>query len=148
MSATDCPRAAGLPDGPLKAFKFLNKPDDGTCDFCGSLQPDIFMARLEAGDVELVPTDKSYKVYVRNIGGQPFAQAFRTDEPSKPGEILKDPHDQSHWTWETRELSQAKFYFEHLSEAQMRRFVDLLNQKRLRIGYPGHFYRLPYFVSN
>ncbi len=40
-----------------------------------------------------------------------------------------------------------KFYFQHLAEDQHRAFVDLLNAKKLNIGYPGHFYVLPFFVK-
>lgn len=43
--------------------------EDDTCSYCGSLNPDILMARMEAGDIEIGPTDKSYKVYVKNLGG-------------------------------------------------------------------------------
>lgn len=40
----------------------------------------------------------------------------------------------------------AKFYFPHLSEDQRHEFVDLLNAKKINLGYPGYFYRLPFFV--
>jgi hypothetical protein len=140
-----CPRAIEDQGTNAISFEFLNKPDDGTCDYCGSLFGDEFMKRLEAGDVELGPTDKSYKVYVHNIGGKPFLQSHRIDEPSKPGEIMKDPMDQSHWTWTTREMQQCKFYFQHLSVDQQRRFIELLNAKKLKIGMPGHFYVRPFF---
>jgi hypothetical protein len=89
---------------------------DNTCSYCGSLSPEVFMARLDAGDVELGPTDKNYKVYVANAAGAEFGHF-------------------------------AKFYFQHLSEAQQIRFVELLNAKRLKFGMPGHFYRLPYFIT-
>ena len=41
----------------------------------------------------------------------------------------------------------AKVYFQHLSEAQRREFVDLLNARRVAVGYPGHFYVLPFFIA-
>jgi len=105
------------------------------------------MARLEAGDIELGPTDKSYKVYVHNLGGEQFKQSYRIDEPSKPGEIMKDPMDQSHWVWETRLRDECKFYFQHLSDEQRQRFVELLNDKKLKLSYPGYFYRMPFFIE-
>jgi hypothetical protein len=138
----NCPRR---PSG-AETFRYENKPDDGTCDYCGSLDQDTFMARVEAGDVILCPTDKNYKVYVRNKGGAPFKQSYRTDKPAGVGEVVKDPMDQSHWTWTTREATEAKFYFYHLSDAQRKRFVELLNDKKLNLDYPGYFYQLPYFV--
>jgi hypothetical protein len=38
-----------------------------------------------------------------------------------------------------------KFYYQHLSADQRREFVELLNDGTMRVGYPGHFYRLPFF---
>lgn len=40
----------------------------------------------------------------------------------------------------------GKFYFQHFSKAQRVRFVELLNAKKVRVGYPGEFYRLPFFI--
>jgi hypothetical protein len=131
-----CPRE---PQGEFfRRFEYEGRPDDGTCDYCGSLLAGAFMDRLEAGDVVLVPTDKDYKVYVRNDGGALFRQSHRTDDARTA--------DQSQWVWATREVSETKLYFEHLSEEQGRRFVELLNAGRLKLDFPGHFYRLPFFV--
>lgn len=143
MPACICPRSGGE-----RRFEFLNRPEDGTCDWCGSLDGDTFMARLVAGDVILTPTDKNYKAYVKNDGGAPFKQTYRTDQPSKPGEIMKDPMDQVQWVWSTREMNETKFYFEHLSEEQRVLFVELLNAKKIKVDVPGYFYRLPFFVTD
>jgi hypothetical protein len=134
-----CPRMATAPPGPLRDFCYENKPDDGTCDYCGSILPDVFMGRLEAGNVTLDPTDKTYKVYVHNDGGEPFRQSYRTDDDRS--------EDQSQWVWTTREQSQAKFYFQHLTENQRKRFVELLREGKLRLNYPGRFYVLPFFIT-
>ncbi|MCG5072264.1 hypothetical protein [Paraburkholderia tagetis] len=40
-----------------------------------------------------------------------------------------------------------KFYFQHLSPEQRTRFIALLNERKVKIGMPGHFYVLPYFVT-
>lgn len=40
-----------------------------------------------------------------------------------------------------------KFYLTHLNEAQKLKFVDLVNSKKMNIGYPGHFYVLPFFMT-
>lgn len=37
--------------------------DDGTCSYCGSESPEAFFKFVESGG-EVVPTDKSYKVYL------------------------------------------------------------------------------------
>lgn len=34
------------------------------CSYCGSLHPDVFLAKLKEG-ATLIPTDKSYKAYIR-----------------------------------------------------------------------------------
>jgi hypothetical protein len=112
---------------------------DETCSWCGSLNPDLLMERI-AVDISLGPTDKSYKVYVKNKGGQKFKQTFR-------GSNCPGGTDPSKWVWTTRETDDTKFYFQHLSEDQKREFVKLLNEKKLFIDYPGHFYRLPYFCQ-
>lgn len=81
------------------------------CSFCGSMDPEDFMAGVEDGSYTVGPTDKTYKAYVSTE--------------------TKDMH--------------GKFYYMHLSKEQRRRFVELLNEKKMKIGYPGCFYVLPYF---
>jgi hypothetical protein len=139
----DCPRRTS----PYGTFAWDIEPEhdrysetDDTCTHCGSLNPDTLMARLEAGTVELGPTDKSYKVYVHNSGGESFKQTYRTDnKPFYHGHGSPD-HD-----WVTREMDQTKFYFQHLSPEQRVRFVELLNEGKVKVGYPGYFYNLPFF---
>lgn len=40
--------------------------EDQTCSYCGSINPEVFMAGIEDGSIILGPTDKSTKVYVRS----------------------------------------------------------------------------------
>jgi len=98
------------------------------------------MARLEAGDVELDPTDRNYKVYVRNKAGRNFSQTYRTDSKPFKG------YDSTEHDWVTREIAETKFYFQHLSRIQKQRFVELFREGKLVIGYPGYFYATPYFI--
>lgn len=128
-----CPR--GMEIGAARRAVWLT---DDTCSYCGSIHPIDFMARLEAGTMKLEPTDKDYKVYVVNDGGEDFKQTYRED--GSPG-----GNDPSKWNWTTRSQSRAKFYFQHLSQDQRRRFVELLNENKLKLDIPGHFYRLPFF---
>lgn len=139
-----CPRRVGSGlDSPVFNLPALDHwRDDGTCSFCGSLNPDVFMARVEAGDVQLEPTDKSYKVYVQNSGGEAFKRSYR-DCPK--GATCTGPKDCTHWV--TREQPSSKFYFQHLSTAQRHRFVELMNAQRLKLAFPGHFYVLPFFAK-
>lgn len=121
--------------------------NDDTCSWCGSLNPDILMARLEAADIEIGPTDKSYKIYVRNVGGAMFKQTYRdcyaragTSKPECTG-----PDDCAHWV--TRDTDQTKFYFQHLSPEQQTRFIEFYNSKQMKLGYPGNFYVRPFFCG-
>ncbi len=114
--------------------------EDDTCSYCGSLNQDVFMARCAVGDVELTPTDKNYKVYVRNAGGEVFKMTYRKDCKDCTG-----PDDCTHWVTELR--NETKFYFQHLTGTQRTHFVALLNGGTLKLGYPGHFYCLPFFVT-
>jgi hypothetical protein len=139
----DCPRRA---ESGIAVFN-LNKDhyrEDDTCSYCGSLNPEILMARLEAGDISLGPTDKNYKVYVHNAGGQVFKQTFR-DCYSQGVKDCPGPQECTHWVM--RDIEQTKFYFQHLSDEQKNRFIELLNERKFRIGYPGHFYVLPFFIG-
>lgn len=44
-------------------------------------------------------------------------------------------------------FNHAKFYFQHLSEPQMREFIERLNEKSMKIGAPGYFYTRPFFIG-
>lgn len=138
--------------------------EDGTCSYCGSLSPEQLFAAIEAG-CELGPTDKNYKVYVHRLdpkAGEPCvygwanharegyievtAENIDTLPPGPTGrrdykigdfiEISKRPA-----------LTHDKFYFQHLNEEERQRFVELMNEKKLILGHPGFFYRLPFFVA-
>lgn len=140
------------------------------CSYCGSLHPDRFMELVREGCV-VGPTDKSYKAYLRAPvsddekarrktawmdgarGGANVASAIR-DLGMKDGKsqerITADLED--HWAKIEAPLAdggtlEAKFYYQHLSDDQKREFIDLWNAKRMRVGYPGHFYRLPFFMT-
>ncbi len=88
------------------------------------------MSRLEQGTIELEPTDKNYKVYVRNSHGEDFRQSFMVN-----GALV------------TSSSPQAKFYFQHLTVEQCKRFVELYNERKLQFGYPGDFYVAPFFLT-
>lgn len=57
------------------------------------------------------------------------------------------PTDKNYKAYLRWDGGEAKFYYQHLSPEQMIRFVELLNQKKLKIGYPGRFYVIPYFIT-
>ena len=152
-----CPRRTESSIGLSPQFARDNDYDssDDSCQYCGALNPDTFMRRLEAGDVRLGSTDKNYKVYVENDGGEPFKQTYRDCPRDKEmtnaagNKYMKSscegPVTCTHWV--TLATDSTKFYFQHLSEAQQERFTALLNEKRIKfLGNIG-FYVLPFFCS-
>lgn len=136
-----------------------------SCSFCGSLNPDRFMELVTEGWV-VGPTDKSYKAYLESpltddekaarrekwMTGDSIAQALRRGgerDGKTPEQIQADltvewDRQASGWLHGSQT---AKFYYQHLSEAQRDEFIDLINTKRMAIGYPGHFYVLPFFAQ-
>lgn len=114
---------------------------DGKCSYCGSLSPEVVLQRIEAGEVEVGPTDKNYKAYIRVLRGDAFKQTHRTDD--KPFKGWDSPEH----TWVTQETKEGKFYYQHFSEEQCKKFVELYNAHQMHVGYPGHFYRPPFFMK-
>lgn len=43
--------------------------------------------------------------------------------------------------------TETKFYFQHFTTEQQDKFIDLVNAKVVKFGYPGYFYVLPYFAT-
>lgn len=41
----------------------------------------------------------------------------------------------------------GKFYFQHLDDDEQTKFVELYNARKITMGFPGHFYVLPFFCS-
>ncbi len=134
-----------------------------SCSFCGSLHPDRFMELIRDGWI-VGPTGKSYKAYVdkpytadeiaagkqRWIVDSRAAKAIRAvgERDGKTGEqIIADLEAQWAALPHNPGRTVAKFYYQHLSEDQAREFVDLMNSGRMRIGYPGHLYVLPFFAQ-
>jgi ferredoxin len=152
-----CPRRAESHFGSSPAFLRDDDydPSDDSCQYCGSLNPDTFMARLEAGDVLLGSTDKNYKVYVENSGGEQFKQSFRDCPRDKEmigaagnkymASSCQGPDTCTHWV--TREIASAKFYFQHLGDEQQKRFIELFNEKRIKFSGNYGFYVLPFFCT-
>lgn len=165
MQSTDhlCPRRA---ENGLAAQTFPG-PDTWTsrdgyrcCSYCGSMHPeDLIMAIAEK--VELGPTDKSYKVYVhlpnpnagkRVVTGSESGPSYNivTGLPNRKDltlwELITNRYSRKVWGTAPKTLH-AKFYFQHFDKDQQGRFINLLNAGAVNVGYPGHFYRLPFFIT-
>ena len=67
----DCPMAPPCNSVyALDEIKWRDLGDERRCDYCGSMHPNVFMDKIKEG-VEVVPTDKSYKAYIKfGPGGQ------------------------------------------------------------------------------
>ena len=136
-----------------------------SCDFCGSLHPDRFMELVRDGWI-VGPTDKRYKAYLESplsddekaarrdrwMASDGFARALRElgERDGKTPEQIQADLDTE---WERQGSGwlhgnqTAKFYYQHLSDAQRGEFIELVNTGRMRIGYPGHLYVLPFFAE-
>lgn len=168
---TEHPEAMFVCGRQAESLKGSGKPEafwesDHTCSFCGSLSPDKFFEAVEAG-CQVGPTDKSYKAYIdlphpdpeglRVVGSRmatehpgdgwheatpEFCERYDWQpwaEPRRPGERM-------YCTLGRNGASiHAKFYFQHLDDAGRQRFVQLYNERKMNLGYPGHFYTRPFF---
>lgn len=145
-----------------------------TCSYCGSIPPDVLFDLIASG-AKIGPTDKNYKIYVEAANPTPDALRYKGSQSggdvgqTAPGPNYKRPADltdeeravairdgalrdgerQPNWIdiGPAGPTSWGKFYFQHLSDDEKRRFVDLINAKTMNIGEPGYFYVLPYFVA-
>lgn len=138
---------------------------DDTCSYCGSLSPDRFMREVEAGTCRLGTTDKNYKVYVYLAEDQPdkLRCIGSSNAKEQPGPDWKRPRDLTSLELQAEYLSardndwvlikprgpvrHAKFYFQHLSLEQQKRFIELMNAKTLNFSGGYGFYRLPFFAA-
>jgi hypothetical protein len=136
-----------------------------SCSYCGSLHPDRFMELVREGWI-VGPTDKDYKAYFarpytddekaarkqRWLESDAVARAIRDlgERDSKTAEQIEVDIEQE-WTEQQGPLltdgeQVAKFYYQHLSDEQRAEFVEMVNDGRMKIGYPGYLYRLPFFA--
>jgi hypothetical protein len=173
LSAQTCPRRVEGPKydvtgedtwRPGHSLSPADEPAGPSCSYCGSLHPARFMELVHAGWV-VGPTDKTYKAYLqvpltdedkatrrRQFDEGKVAQAIRGvgERDGKTPEQIQADLD-AHWDATVAPIAEgrtvAKFYFQHLDEAQKREFVDLINARAVAIGYPGRFYVPPFFVA-
>lgn len=138
--------------------------EDGTCSYCGSLNPDILFAAIEAGTAELGATDKNYKLYVTLPCERPdeLVVAMSTNEKLTPeeaerqGYLPADAAARERWGlldfttfYKLRPRGPRRYtkvYFQHFTEEQGRRFVQLHNEKRLPFAPGDGLYVRPFFM--
>lgn len=118
--------------------------DFDCCSYCHSIKPEDVFAGIEDGTIELAPTDKGYKVYIDLVG-----DGLCPDCRGSGLEDLKLP--EKCWLCKgsgkgAQHHQVAKFYFQHFSTEDRERFLELHNANKIKYGYPGYLYRLPYFT--
>lgn len=133
--------------------------DDGTCSYCGSMKPETVFAAIEAG-FKLTPTDKNYKVYVQipnaragersvrsmcNSFMQGYTEVTAENIDTIPNWPMRPKIGDYVQVGVESSMTTGKFYFEHFSEEDKHRFIQLLNDKKIQLESPGYFYRLPFF---
>lgn len=138
--------------------------EEEACSYCGSLKPEALFKAIEQG-CELTPTDKNYKLYIDlpnpHFGKQgcftssthPFEGSFVLTEEIADTVAWKRPQDREYYLGKNVKLSlhsktnTGKFYFQHFSIEEQVKFIKLYNDKKLKLNFPGHFYRLPFFMG-
>lgn len=83
--------------------------------------------------------DKGTCSYCGSISQEDFLAAVEAGE-----EI--GPTDKSYKAY-IHSGSFRKFYFQHLDESGRAKFIELYNNKTMKLGYPGYFYTRPFFCS-
>lgn len=119
---------------PYRGYLNEDRPDDLRCDFCGGLRPEVFMRRLELGNIILSPVFHRgglnllprEQLFVRTWGGPCFIEAYRISR--------------KHGGWATREVKDVRFYLNHLSRDELRRFAQLLDEGRVKLDCPTAIY--------
>lgn len=112
-----CPRRSENPSSVWKYPEEDTWRDDDTCSYCGCYKPDLLLDAIRSNMVELGPTDKNYKVYLKfesNREKKFYFQHFSIEQQKEFIALLN--------------LKEAGF-------------------SKVRFSYPGHFYVLPYFAS-
>jgi restriction system protein len=66
------------------------------------------------------------------------------DLVEKGAELI--PTDKDYKAYIRFKKSQTKFYFQHLSREDINRYIELSEKRKINFGYPGFFYKKPYFL--
>lgn len=87
------------------------------------------------------PSDLREDGSCRYCGSSTEDQFFAHVEAGK----TVDPTDKSYKVY-IHGTGTGKFYFQHLSPEGRSKFIDLYNERKMVMAYPGHFYVRPYFT--
>jgi len=98
---------------------------DNKCSYCGGLDPEVLLEQVRLGKAEVIPTDKTYKIYV-NL-------------------IQEDGSKQNHKCYFYDFTKAQMLEFVRLYNLNV---TDKENISTMKIGAPGHFYVLPFFFKS
>ncbi len=141
----NCPRREEVPEYPgmKKSDVWEKRGGLRCCSFCGSLHPDDFMDALEKRR-SIATTSKNYKVYVMLPNprvGKRYVMSTESRLDIFGLRINKKTYGRE------GAILQTKFYFQHLSDEQQRRFIELANEKALVFEGGFGFSVPPFFAS-
>lgn len=153
-----CPRSGGT---------HIEWRENGTCQYCGSIKPEDFLEYVKKG-YPVGATDKSYKAYIQSpnptagepcicmTATHPAEDRFQVTEENR--ETLpkvgaygqkSEPPEVGDYTKISKQspMRHHKFYFQHLSDAQMAEFIQLHNEGKFVFDGGFGFYAMPYFCK-
>lgn len=158
-----CPRRdeigqqGGAPTEQPDTWRVRGRNDGGlgdkvrTCSYCGSMNPDDLMEMLEAGTCVIGPTDKNYKAYIEEALTDEQLAKVEAEVDAEIADLGPEHHRENHRAntllMRNHGPSIAKFYYMHLSEPQRQRYFELFKEDKIKYGYPGYAYTLPFFIG-
>lgn len=115
------------------------------CSYCGSVQPEAVFEAIEIG-TPIGTTDKSYKIYV-DLPGDGKKRSRGSANYAQPG--YKKVPFKKEWKApaEPTLTFHGKFYFQHFSDQDKHKFIDLINQKKIKYAGDFGFYVMPFFMT-
>jgi hypothetical protein len=146
----------------LSLISSAPKVDHG-CPKCGSILEPEFWEDIDKG-AKLVPTEKSYKTYVKNYNPLSGKLACLTSSNSAFGNSqILTPDIAATISWEPNQnpnellgkhvrvsihpaYIRKPFYFWHLSEEGKDKFRRFLKENRFSLDYPNYFPVTPFFL--
>lgn len=59
-----------------------------------------------------------------------------------------DPTDKDYKIYVKHEFGYDKAYFDKWDQEHKTKFISLFNEGKIKLGYPGYFYVLPFFTQS
>lgn len=122
-----------------------NREGNKVCNYCGSIQPAKVFEAIDAG-MPIGTTDKSYKIYVDLPGDGKKRSRGSANYPA-PG--YKKVPFKKEWREPAKPTTtfHGKFYFQHFSADDQKRFIDYMNNKKIKFAGDFGFYVMPFFAT-